>query len=322
MGRVEAKSKRANKPSSNSVRAGSGRIGSGKVRAASVQRKPKKVFTDKQLLAQQQFAERAADRRRLASSASGKPDNDGASPQQLTRLPEPIPATETGPTSQRLTQQITVYPAGFDDGEWQDGGVRGRVFVCGKPNSGKSYLLDKRVSGCGRVVLFNTMGVASFDGLSGWQHCSQPGELEDILDENFDGGFKVIYTPRSGTKEAHFDAVCARVNACGRMVFAVDEVDTFMSPNYMPKGLYDVMNYGRHARMAFIGTARNTVQVARQFTSNLTEIDIFCMTEPRYLKYFADTCGESVTAEVPRLPTYSYIRWNTDGSYSIANGWR
>jgi hypothetical protein len=166
------------------------------------------------------------------------------------------------------------------------------------------------------------MGVDSFNGLSGWTHVSQPGELEDVLEENYDGGFHIIYTPRTGKKEAHFEECAARVNACGRMVFAVDEVDTFMSPGYMPQGLYDVMNYGRHARIAFVGTARNTVQVARQFTSNLTEIDIFCMTEPRYLKYFADTCGETVAAEVPLLPQYSYIRWNGNGEWSVDNGWR
>jgi hypothetical protein len=105
------------------------------------------------------------------------------------------------------------------------------------------------------------MGVDSFNGLSGWTHVSQPGELEDVLEENYDGAFRVIYTPRTGKKEAHFEECAARVNACGRMVFAVDEVDTFMSPGFMPQGLYDVMNYGRHARIAFVGTARNTVQV-------------------------------------------------------------
>ena len=315
MGRVEAKPKRANRASSNSVRAGSGRAGSGKIRAVSASPKPKKVLTDKQLLHLERLQ---ADRKQRATDQARATNHDG--PKALTKLPEPIPATETGPG--RVTGQPTRYPAGFADGEWQDGGVRGRVFVCGKPGSGKSWLLDRRIRSCGRVVLFNTMGVDSFADLDGWTQCSQPGQLEDILEENFDGSFRVVYTPRNGTKEQHFEAVCTRVNACGRMVFGVDEVDTFMSPGFMPEGLYNVMNYGRHARIAFIGTARNTVQVARQFTSNLTEIDIFCMTEPRYLKYFADTCGETVASEVPRLPQYSFIRWNTDGSYSISTGWR
>ena len=61
--------------------------------------------------------------------------------------------------------------------------------------------------------------------------------------------------------------------------------------------------------------------VSRQYTSMLTEIDIFAMTEPRYLKYFEDTCGAVVSDQVPLLGEHEYIRWLSDGHCERKKGW-
>ena len=138
-----------------------------------------------------------------------------------------------------------------------------------------------------------------------------------------DGELRVIYTPNDGSKAEHFDIVCKIVKVCGHVVLAVDEIDLFMDANNLgEQAFYDVTNYGRHLRVAIIGTTRNTVAVSRQFTSMLTEIDVFSTTEPRYLKYFEDTCGASVSDQVPLLGKHEYVRWIADsGGCLREKGW-
>ena len=139
-----------------------------------------------------------------------------------------------------------------------------------------------------------------------------------------DGPMQVVYTPRGGDKREHFDYVCRIIKVCGHVVFAVDEIDTFMTANDLgDESFYDVTNYGRHLRVATVGTTRNTVAVSRQYTSMLTEICIFAMTEPRYLKYFEDTCGANVSDGVPLLGKHEYLRWTAEGGQcERRKGWR
>jgi hypothetical protein len=173
-------------------------------------------------------------------------------------------------------------------------------------------------------VIFNTAGVKSFEKL-GWQQVHSPEEFEQICyDANKAGnaGVRVVYTPLAGDRTKHFEAVSRIVMSYGAMVYAVDEVDSYMQPNFMPPEMYELVNYGRHRDVAMIATARNSAQVARQYTSMLTEICVFCMTEPIYLKYFQDTCGAETAAKIPTLAQYNYVRWMADGQNQVSKGWR
>ena len=173
------------------------------------------------------------------------------------------------------------------------------------------------------MILFNTANVQSFDRLKGFHRISRPGELKQLMLASYpDGPLKVIYTPLDGDKKEHFELVCRIIKVCRHVVFVVDEIDTFMSAND-PGGpaFYELCNYGRHLKVAMLGTTRNTVAVSRQYTSMLTEICIFAMTEPRYLKYFEETCGAQVSNLVPLLGKHEYIRWSSDGHFERRKGW-
>jgi hypothetical protein len=175
------------------------------------------------------------------------------------------------------------------------------------------------------VILFNTAGVDSFDRLKHFAYITTPGELKKAIVASYpDGVLRVVYSPRSGSKLDHFDIVCKIIKVSGHCVFAVDEIDNFMSASDPgPESFYELTNYGRHLRVAMVGTTRNTVAVSRQYTSMLTELCIFAMTEPRYLKYFEDTCGAMVSDQVPLLGKHEYVRWMADGgSCERRRGWR
>lgn len=176
------------------------------------------------------------------------------------------------------------------------------------------------------MILFNTANVDSFDKLTGFKRISRPGDLKaEMLATWPDQPLHIVYTPLDGDKLKHFELVCTVVKLVGEenrkrnienagIVLAVDEIDVFMTASDPgPQSFQDLFNYGRHLRVGMIATTRNTVAVSRQYTSMLTEICIFAMTEPRYLKYFEETCGAVVSDQVPLLGKHEYLRWMADG---------
>lgn len=163
--------------------------------------------------------------------------------------------------------------------------------------------------------MFNTVGAATVAKLAseGFVQVHQPGDLRDILAENFDGSFRVLYTPKEGSGLDHFEAVNQHVKFCGRMVYAIDEVDKFQQPGYAPPALYDLCNYGRHHEVALIGTARRSVNVSKDWTFNLSEICAFAFSEPVELKYYEGKCGPEMSGVIPSLGKYEFARWIEGG---------
>jgi hypothetical protein len=212
---------------------------------------------------------------------------------------------------------------GFVDGEWQDSGVRGRVFVVGLPNSGKSFLLSARVRAARRVIVYNAVGADSISVLvrDGFTPVSQPGELRDGLARTWGEDFRFIYTPRAGDGMVHFEAVNEMVRKCGKMVYAIDEVDKYQQPGWAPPMFYELLNYGRHCQVAMIGSARRPQQVSKEYTDGLREVCSFIVTEPSSIRYFEQKIGAAATSELPGLGKYEYLRWMQDATFSKGVGW-
>jgi len=217
----------------------------------------------------------------------------------------------------------TNYEPGFIDGEWQDAGIRGRVFIVGLPNSGKSYLLVERCRRCRRIVVYDPVDADTLKALlsDGFVQVHQPGELRDMLAKSWGGELRILYTPTQGNEALHFEAVNELVRRCGSLVYAIDEVDKNQQPGYAPPQFYELLNYGRHNEIAMIGTARRPAQVSKEYTYGLSEVCAFAFTEPGDLKYFESKCGGKATSLLPTLGKYEYIRWQQDGRLSTGKGW-
>lgn len=253
---------------------------------------------------------KAAARERIAA---GKP---GTKPGTAELEPDPAPVSTAN-------AEPTNYEPGFFDGEWQDSGVRGRVFIVGLPNSGKSYLLVERCRRCRRIVVYDPVNADTLKALigDGFVQVHQPGELRDALANAWGGEFRILYTPTQGVEALHFEAVNELVRKCGSMVYAIDEVDKNQQPAYAPPQFYELLNYGRHHQIAMIGTARRPAQVSKEYTYGLSEVCAFTFTEPGDLKYFESKCGAEATKNLPSLDKYAYIRWQQDGRLSKGKGW-
>ena len=206
---------------------------------------------------------------------------------------------------------------GFIDGEYEDNGIRGCIFVAGKRGMGKTTEMDRLLTGCaGGAVFFDSLSkhAALFRG---YYVVTEPGQLREYLVLNRGRRFRVLYQPRAGSLDSHFQAVCLIVRAVGWLIFAIDELDKLCGPRWgdsrMPPELYHLVNYGRHERVSLIATARRPTSVARGFTSECLQMLLFRVTEKNDLDYFEDYIGRENAARLPGLSPYCFLAWSETG---------
>src|ERR1035437_10275567 len=100
---------------------------------------------------------------------------------------------------------------GFIDGEYQDGELRGCTFIAGKRGMGKTTEMGRLLSSCsGGVVFFDSLSRHEAV-LPGYKLFSQPGNLTEYLRINRNRRFRILYQPRAGILDQHFQAVCSIV---------------------------------------------------------------------------------------------------------------
>ena len=217
-----------------------------------------------------------------------------------------------------------MSPRGFIDGEYQDGELRGCIFIAGKRGMGKTTEMGRLLSACGGGVLFFDSLSRHEAALKGYRIVSQPGELEEYLRANVGRRFRVLYQPRSGDLDQHFQANCLIVRAFGEMIFGVDELDMLCGSQWgdsrMCPEFYHLVNYGRHCRVSMLATARRPMSVARGFTSQCLEMRLFGMTERADLKYFEDYIGQADAQRLATLSKYQFLHWTGDGPAVLKGG--
>lgn len=215
---------------------------------------------------------------------------------------------------------------GFVDGEYQDGELRGITFLAGQRGMGKTTEMVRLTSTCaGGVVFFDALS-AHEHVLKGYKLVTQPREAKRYLAANVGRRFRLLYQPRAGDLDEHFQAVCDLVKAIGWCIFAIDELDKMCGDRWgthrMSPGLYHLVNYGRHCRVSMLATARTPVQVPRGFTSEVRQMRLFRMQENRYVKYFEEYIGRDNAERLRTLEPYTFLRWTGEGAAELCGGRR
>lgn len=202
---------------------------------------------------------------------------------------------------------------GFIDGEYQDGELRGITFVGGVRGMGKTTELGRLLASC-------SGGVVMFDPLSKHEHVlpgcvvvTEPGQMKRYLKTNHARRFRLMYQPRGGDVDAHFDACARIVRAFGWMIFAMDEVDMLCGPRWnsrrMPPILYDLVNFGRHHRVSMLATARRPSEVAKGFISQCHEMRLFRITLEDDQDYLRQYIGRANAARLSKIHKYQFMLW-------------
>jgi len=218
-----------------------------------------------------------------------------------------------------------VKTRGFIDGEYQDGELRGMTLLAGMRGAGKTTEMDRLLQTCSGGVLFFDSLSKHAGVLKGYVVVHQPGELKAYLTRNHKKRFRILYQPRTGDFDAHFQAVCDIVKAFGWMIFGIDELDKCCGPRFgpsnMPRGLYELVNYGRHAIVSMLATARNPSRVSYDFVNECSYMRLFHM-QNRYLKYFEQFIGTENVARMRSLQKFQYLLWRDGEEHAQICGGR
>lgn len=215
---------------------------------------------------------------------------------------------------------------GFVDGEYQDGELRGITFLAGQRGMGKTTEMVRLARAClGGVVFFDSLGTHGHV-LHDFRLVSSISDARLYLKANVGRRARLLYQPRGGSVDEHFNAVCNLVREVRWLILAIDELDKMCGERWgvhrMCPGLYDLVNYGRHARVSMLATARTPIQVPRGFTSEVRQMRLFRLQENRYVKYFEEYVGANNAARLRGLDPYTFLKWTGEGEAELCGGRR
>jgi hypothetical protein len=186
-----------------------------------------------------------------------------------------------------------------------------------------------------RLLLFDGRGASPhsqdfFEKFNFERTFQQPGALRDFIRSRLGLPFRVLYQPlvappvsledHAPGLSKHFAAVTQIVIACGRMIYAIDEIDRFTSANFAPPGLDYLINQGRHVQVSLVCTSRRPAQIPRELTSQAHLFYVFKNTEPGDLDYLKPYLGREAIDRLPTLDDYRFVRWEESEGISIGGG--
>ena len=167
----------------------------------------------------------------------------------------------------------------------------------------------------------------------GYTLCTQPGQLRKVLaTAGPNNPVHVVYQPRSGDTVEHWEHVGWLCLKAKNLILMADEVDQICSAGssrnaaspYWKKfqrdaALEQIVQFGRHAHVAFVGIARAPQDVWRRLTGQSLRMLVFKMNERLELDALASRLG-SQADQLPTLGQYEYLDWNDGGEVTVSGG--
>lgn len=157
-----------------------------------------------------------------------------------------------------------------------------------------------------RVVLYDTLWEDTYDS---YGECAGFTGLCDLLLKN-GAYFRVRYRDiRAGGFQADFERCCRAIECANSLVFAVEEIEQFSSPHYLPRELERIVALGRHRELSLFCTTRRPPSLHPLIRSQAHQVISFRQHEPRDVTWLREFCGEEASKQVTQLKNFKYIRW-------------
>jgi hypothetical protein len=182
------------------------------------------------------------------------------------------------------------------------------MLVLGQRGTGKSYLADYLISQYQRYIIFDTLGEYS-NGVV----CDSLEQFKELFAKVYSGNFKIIYQPLNPAVD--FDYLCDVVYSCGDLVFLVEEIDTFCTPQEISNNFANIIQRGRHKNITLIGVSQRPYGIHRLITSQAKTIYSFIHREPRDIDYLKAFIGDEAE-KIKELKQYEFLKWD-NGAITI-----
>jgi len=177
--------------------------------------------------------------------------------------------------------------------------------IVGKRGSGKSCKLRDMIRPEPRVLLYDTLHEKTFDEFT---RIDKFDALCKLLLSN-PPIFRVAFTwDGVAEPDVDFDRVCRAVYACQNLVFAVEEVDQFTSPSFIPRDLRKIVSLGRHRELSVWVASRRPKEIHPLIRSQCNMVVTFTQHEQADIDWLRQAIGDqALTAK--DLPWHESITW-------------
>lgn len=126
-------------------------------------------------------------------------------------------------------------------------------------------------------------------------------------------GCQIIHPPKYKAQET-FLKVCKKVCELGNIIFVIEEIEEFCTPQFMPPELEEIVNRGRpRYHMAYWATSRRLAEVHGSVIANCDHHFIFQCFLPRDIEYYKKFVGE-VAEQAQKIPHYHFLYFRVGSS--------
>ncbi len=145
--------------------------------------------------------------------------------------------------------------------------------IFGKRGSGKTTLAKRLVKNYSNLIIIDPL--REYHGVIFYQ-------LDDIIAYyERHGKFDIVYRPLDEDESKVFI-----LHKLGNVSFLIEEIDLYMSANYVNEHLKALIKYGRHYNSHILGISRRTMEVSKLLTSQANRIWVSRMQENADVDYF------------------------------------
>jgi len=130
----------------------------------------------------------------------------------------------------------------------------------------------------------------------------------------------------------HWETVAWMCFKAGHLILFADEVDGICSAGSAKDGssdywkktnrtpaLYQIVHFGRHSPMAFIGVSRAPQDVWRRLRGQSNRMLVFSMDDQLEIDAIRNRLGKAAD-QLPELGEYEYLDWSDDKTVAIRGG--
>lgn len=178
------------------------------------------------------------------------------------------------------------------------------ILVIGKRGTGKSYLVDKLINNCTRLIVYDPQ--SEYDGgvvfdLDHYQ------DFIRFLFRYHKANFRIIYRPIN--PEAEIDDIAKLVFALGNLTLVVEEIEAYCSSHSINMNLMAILARGRHKNIDLIGVTQRPFGIHRYLTSQAKTAYVFRTNEPADRDYLKNLLGSEIEPLLDQLKEFEHIVW-------------
>lgn len=156
-----------------------------------------------------------------------------------------------------------------------------------------------------RVVLYDTLREKTYND---FQRLDKFPELCRLLARD-PAILRVAYSwDGTAARELDFERVCRAVYCCTRLTFAVEEVDQYCAPTWLPTYLDQIVSLGRHRDLSLWVASRRPKEIHPLIRSQANRVTSFCQTEDADLQWCRQVIGD-LADRLPSLKLYESVTW-------------